>query len=205
MVGYKEIDLAIKWKERYPILNENTTTTAFEPHYTFHPAWAARILKQINPTKHVDISSSLSFVTLVSAFVPVEFYDYRPAELKLSGLQCRKANLTDLPFPSESISSISCMHVIEHIGLGRYGDPLDPIGDCKAIKELQRVVAPGGNLLMVVPVGRARVQFNAHRIYDAGLLMNHFTNWSLAQGYFILDLGNEFTVFQPSLTGIIEG
>jgi hypothetical protein len=58
------------------------------------------------------------------------------------------------------------MHVIEHIGLGRYGEALDPDGDLKAIRELVRVLAAGGNLLVVVPVGRPRIQFNAHRIYD---------------------------------------
>ncbi len=56
----------------------------------------------------------------------------------------------------ESIDRIdSCMHTIEHIGLGRYGDPLDAVGDQTALSELQRVVAPGGSLLIVVPVATA--------------------------------------------------
>jgi hypothetical protein len=65
------------------------------------------------------------------------------------------------------------MHVIEHIGLGRYRDPLDPMGDRKAAGELQRVLKKGGNLLVVVPVGRPRVQFNAHRVYD----YQEFRDW----------------------------
>jgi hypothetical protein len=36
------------------------------------------------------------------------------------------------------------MHVVEHIGLGRYGEPMDEQGDLKAIEELKRVLAPGG-------------------------------------------------------------
>jgi SAM-dependent methyltransferase len=57
------------------------------------------------------------------------------------------------------------MHVIEHVGLGRYGDTLDANGDLKALAELRRVLAPGGSLLVVVPIGKPRVCFNAHRVY----------------------------------------
>lgn len=179
----------MKWQERYPILNERTSTTYFEPHYTFHPAWAARILKIIDPKQHIDISSSLQFITLVSAFIPIEFYDYRPVDIDLSGLHCGKSDLTNLPFEAGSIESLSCMHVVEHIGLGRYGDKLDPDGDLKAIKELKRVLAPGGNLLFVVPVGQARVQFNAHRIYDPVDLLEKFKGWELMDFSLVDDQG----------------
>ena len=156
----------IEWEERYPCLQDKTTETPFDRHYLYHPAWAARVLARTKPELHVDFSSSLTFCTMVSAFVPVKFYDFRPAPIVLDNLQCGQADLTSLPFENESFASISCMHVIEHIGLGRYGDPLDPEGDLKALKELIRVLKPGGDLLVAVPVGRTRVQFNAHRIYD---------------------------------------
>jgi hypothetical protein len=58
------------------------------------------------------------------------------------------------------------MHVVEHVGLGSYGDSLDPNGDLKAMSELKRVLSINGNLLFVVPVGKPRVMFNAHRIYS---------------------------------------
>ncbi len=102
---------------------------------------------------------------MLSAFLPVEFYDYRPAELELDNLTSGRDDLTALSFAAQSISSLSCMHTVEHVGLGRYGDPLDWDGDVKAMHELQRVLAPGGSLLLVVPVGRPRTVFNAHRIY----------------------------------------
>ena len=47
-----------------------------------------------------------------------------------------------------------------------YLSPIDPEGDLKAVKELSRVVTKGGSLLFVVPVGKPRIQFNAHRIYS---------------------------------------
>jgi hypothetical protein len=73
------------------------------------------------------------------------------------------------------------MHVIEHIGLSRYGDPLDPNGDIKAVNELKRVVSIGGNLLLVVPVGSPRVMFNAHRIYSFAQICDLFEGFSLKQ------------------------
>jgi len=156
----------LQWDDRYPCLQDNSTETPFDRHYLYHPAWAARVLARTLPRHHVDISSSLSFCTIVSAFIPVSFYDYRPAPIVLDNLYCGQADLTSLPFEDASIESLSCMHVIEHIGLGRYGDPLDACGDLKALAELERVLKPGGDLLIAVPVGTARVQFNAHRIYD---------------------------------------
>jgi SAM-dependent methyltransferase len=143
------------------------------------PGASIVIVAQTRPAQHVDISSTLHFCSIVSAFVNVRFYDYRPADLQLSGLTSQHADLTALPFPSASIASLSCLHVVEHIGLGRYGDPLDPNGDVKAIDELQRVLAPGGTLLFVVPVGKPRIQFNAHRIYSYDQLRSLFAGLKL--------------------------
>ena len=159
-------NLPVLWRDRYPILNEATPKTLHREHYLYFPAWAARKLQEIGPAKHVDISSYFQFSTIISAFIPTEFYDYRPASIMLSSLHLGRCDLTQLHFPSDSILSLSCMHVVEHIGLGRYGDALDLFGDVKAISELIRVLAPGGTLLFVVPMGKPKVRFNAHRIYS---------------------------------------
>ena len=74
------------------------------------------------------------------------------------------ADLANLPFEINSVQSLSCMHTVEHVGLGRYGDPIDPDGDLKAIKEIKRVLAVNGNLLFVVPIGKPKIVYNAHRI-----------------------------------------
>ena len=177
----------VRWEDRLPCLYDRTAETAFDRHYIYHPAWAARILSETKPEVHTDISSTLAFCTLVSAFVPVRFYDYRPADLKLSHLVSEHADLTALPFESGSILSLSCMHTIEHIGLGRYGDPLDANGDLKAIEELKRVLAPGGTLLFVVPVGKPRVLFNGHRIYSFEQIENYFSGLPLEEFALIPD------------------
>ena len=168
-------------------LNDSTENTEFDAHYIYHPAWAARIVKMIDPEKHIDISSTLNFCAILSAFIKTEFYDYRPAILNLDNLTSGHADLTDLKFQSNSIESLSCMHTIEHIGLGRYGDPLDPEGDVKAINELKRVVKLGGSILFVTPVGRPRIMFNAHRIYDPNMITKFFDGFKLREFSLVKD------------------
>ena len=177
----------MQWKDRYPCLKDRTSTTGFDRHYVYHTAWAARILAYNKPAMHIDISSSLFFNTLVSAFLPVTFYDYRPANVGLSNLLTRAADLCALPFAHQSIQSLSCMHVVEHVGLGRYGDALDPEGDLKAISELKRVLSPQGTLLFVVPIGKPKIMFNAHRIYSHVQIMDHFRELHLQEFALIPD------------------
>ncbi len=176
-----------EWMDIFPFFTDNTKETEFDAHYIYHPAWAARIVRDIAPLKHIDISSTLHFCSILSAFIPVEFYDYRPANLKLTNLHSGKADLTNLHFASNSIQSLSCMHTIEHIGLGRYGEPLDPDADVTSINELKRVVAVNGSLLFVTPVGKPKIQFNAHRIYPPELITNLFKGFTLKKFSLVLD------------------
>jgi len=171
----------LRWRDRYPCLKENITQQDIEPHYTYHPAWAARIVAQVRPAVHVDISSSLSFCTILSAFVPVKFYDYRPTKLNLDNMTSEAADLLQLPFESGSVTSLSCMHVVEHVGLGRYGDNPDPEGDLKAISELKRVLSPGGSLIFVVPIGKPKILFNAHRIYSFDQIEEYFSDMKMKE------------------------
>lgn len=165
----------------FPCLIDRTATTSFEPHYIYHPAWAARVIAERKPSVHVDIASTLHFCSMVSAFVPVKFYDYRPAELMLKGLSSERADLTALHFDTDSVESLSCLHTVEHVGLGRYGDPIDPQGDVKAAKELARVLKPGGSFLFVTPVGKPKIAFNAHRIYSYDQVLALFPGLKLRE------------------------
>lgn len=189
----------LDWNERYLFLNDATKETSFDKHYLYHTAWAARILAQTKPEKHVDVSSSLYFAFIASAFVPIDFYDYRPPKLILSNLSCGFADLTKLHFKDKSIQSLSCMHVVEHIGLGRFGDPIDPVADITSMRELSRVLKDDGDLLFVVPIGRTpKVIFNAHRIYDKDYVIKTFSEFSLNLV--------EFTLIQNTTedTGLIK-
>jgi SAM-dependent methyltransferase len=187
----------LSWKDRTPCLLEKTDTSPFDKHYVYHTAWAARKLAQTAPKKHVDISSHIYFNALVSAFIPIDFYDYRPAEIYISGLKSKQADLCDLPFKTNSIQSLSCMHVVEHIGLGRYGDPIDYDGDLKAISELKRVLRRKGNLFFVTPIrGTPRIQFNGQRQYSYELIKDLFSDLKLVEFSLIPDV-NRGDKYEP--------
>lgn len=179
---------SVKNKDKHPCLNDNGKATSFDKHYVYHTAWAARKLKDISPKQHTDISSFTYFSTLVSAFIPTKFYEYNPAEIDLDNLTHEHADITNLPFEDNSIESLSSMHVVEHIGLGRYGDLLDVDGDLKAISELKRVLAVDGYLLFVVPIGGiAKIEFNAHRIYNFEQVISYFQGFDLIEFSLIPD------------------
>ena len=177
-----ESRFTLRLRDFHPQVKDKTITTGFDRHYVYHTSWAARIVAETKPVKHIDISSSLYFSGIVSAFVPVEFYDYRPANLLLSNLESKEGNLLSLSFETGSVASLSCMHTVEHVGLGRYGDSIDPDGDKKACAELSRVLAPGGSLIFVTPVGReSMIEFNAHRIYSYEAVLGLFPNLELKE------------------------
>lgn len=175
------------WRLLRPVSGEATSQTGFDTHYVYHTGWAARVLARLKPDTHVDIGSSLYFVSIASAFVPIQHFDYRPPALTIAGARIGAADLLNLPFADGSIASLSCMHVIEHVGLGRYGDTLDPSGDARAAAELMRVLAPGGHLLIVTPVGRPAIHFNAHRIYGFEALRGLFAGLDLEEFALITD------------------
>ena len=188
------------WKERWVCLKDRVMNTEYDSHYIYHTAWASRIVKSLQPKEHIDISSTLFFSTTISAFVPVRFYDIRPPIIELDNLKTGKVDLTSLPFEDESFHSLTCMHVVEHIGLGRYGDKIDPEGDLLAISELKRVLAVGGSLLLVVPIGSIpKLQFNAHRIYSHFQILDYFSELNLIEFALIPDNKKDGDiVYKPS-------
>jgi len=157
----EEISLA----EAYPQIHDRLPRSSFDAHYFHQDTWAARRVAELGPDRHVDVGSRVDYVGFLTSITEVTFVDIRPLEVDVEGLTSVAGSVLDMPFEDRSLTSLSCLHVAEHVGLGRYGDPLDPEGTLKAAAELQRVLAPGGQLLFSVPVGRPRTCFNAHRIH----------------------------------------
>jgi hypothetical protein len=134
------------------------------------------------PARHVDVGSEVQFVAMLSTRVPVTFVDIRPLQAGgLPNLKSVEGSLLKLPFESGSVESLSCLHVAEHVGLGRYGDPLNPAGTRLACGELARVLAPKGNLFFSLPVGRPRVCFNAHRVHEPRQIIAYFPDLKLIE------------------------
>lgn len=182
-------DVNLSWVDTYPCLSDWVQSTPFDPHYFFQGAWLARKLAACTPTIHVDIGSSALMVSVTSAQCPTVFLDYRPLSVRLSGLASVAGDIRNLPFADSTITSLSCLHVIEHIGLGRYGDQLDPNGSSRAAGELQRILASRGKLYLSMPVGRERVCFNAHRVFSPSTVLEWFPTLQLTSFSLVGDDG----------------
>lgn len=180
---------AMRWQDSYPCLTDWTPATPFDPHYFYQASWAARKLAESKPTWHVDIGSSVIMIGVTSAITPTVFVDYRPFRAQITGLTTMGGDLLALPFANNSVHSLSCLHVIEHVGLGRYGDPIDPQGSIKAAHELVRILAPGGRLIFSTPVGRERIQFNAHRVFAPETVLKMFDGLGLGDYAMVDDQG----------------
>jgi SAM-dependent methyltransferase len=137
-------------------------------HYFFQDLWASRKIFERRPERHIDIGSRIDgFVTHLLTFMPVTVIDVRSLTSSVAGLDFVRADAMNLDgFSDRSVDSVSSLHAVEHFGLGRYGDRVDPDGWRKALLALQRVLRPGGRLYLSVPVGRERLCFNAHRVFS---------------------------------------
>ncbi|MHA1380667.1 MAG: DUF268 domain-containing protein [Candidatus Helarchaeota archaeon] len=179
----------IKLIDIYPCIHDKTTTSIFDPHYFYQNIWAFRKIHKSKCKHHVDIGSRIDFVSLLTVITKVTFIDIRPLLVNIDDFESKRGNIINLPFKSNSIYSLSCLHVAEHVGLGRYGDPLDPEGTKKAIDELSRVLAPDGNLYFSLPIGKPKLCFNAHRIHSTRQILNFFSNLELIELSGVTDSG----------------
>ncbi len=166
--------------------------------YFWQDLHVARLIHLANPTRHVDIGSRIDgFVAHVASFRDIEVFDIRPVTSMIPGVSFRQA---DLMHPSESLieycDSLSCLHALEHFGLGRYGDPIDPHGYASGLGNMARILQSGGLFYLSVPIGQERVEFNAHRIFDPNSLVRLATESGL--------LLREFAWIGPSRAVILS-
>jgi len=179
----------------YPRWEDYTEITTVGADYFYQETWAMGKILEAHPSYHVDIGSRAIFVGLLSKAVHTTMVDIRPLPVQLDSLNFKKGSILILPFDDNSLESVSSLCVIEHIGLGRYGDELDYFGSEKAIAELKRVIKPGGNLYISVPVEKeSRVYFNAHRVFSLEYLETLITGFKLMERKFVYgdELKNEY-------------
>jgi hypothetical protein len=180
----------IKIAYTYPCIHDKTQTSGFDVHYFYQDIWAFKKIYESKVDHHVDVGSRVDFVGFLTVITQVTFIDIRPLMANLENLCSRKGDILSMPFENNSILSLSCLHVAEHIGLGRYGDPLDPLGTKKACKELTRILAIGGNLYFSLPVGKPKLCFNAHRIHSPQQIIEYFSDLELVELSGVDDEGN---------------
>jgi SAM-dependent methyltransferase len=163
----------------YPCLGDDLSTTPIDPYYFYQDTWAARKIFECRPKTLVDIGSTVLYAGIVSQFVPTKFVDIRPPNLNMPGFEVVHGSVLSLPFPDNSQEFVTSLCVVEHIGLGRYGDPIMPDGTRKACAELNRILSPGGSLILSVPVGPPCIAFNAHRIFSKDQFLSYFHNYQV--------------------------
>lgn len=173
----------------YPCLADRTQTTPIDPQYFYQAVWATGKIRAAAARLHVDVGSEVNFVGMLSTMLPVEFVDIRPLPVEVENLTCRKGSIVSLPYADASAASVSCMHVLEHIGLGRYGDAIDPEGTHKGCRELARILAPGGSLYVSIPIGTPRVKFNGLRVFSVEEILAYFRGLDLADMAFVDNFG----------------
>jgi len=128
------------------------------------------------PERHVDIGSRVDgFVAHVASFRKIEVFDVRPITTKVPGVVFRQADLMSFDstqaFLGDYCDSLSCLHAIEHFGLGRYGDPVDTRGYERGLANMAQLLRPGGTFYLSTPIGQERVAFNANWVFDPRTIM----------------------------------
>lgn len=155
--------------------------------YFHQDLWAAKKIYRTRPGRHVDIGSRIDgFIAHLLVFMPVEYVDIRPLPAPVENLTFVQSDAVTLDrFEDGSLPSVSSLNVAEHFGLGRYSDPIDANGCFRFMSALARVLAPGGRLYFSVPLGKERVEFNAHRIFALETVLSHFPALKLVSFSFI--------------------
>lgn len=143
-------------------------------HYFYQDLLVARRVFERRPERHVDVGSRVDgFVAHVAAFREIEVFDIRPLTLAIPSIVFRQMDLMNAPEQFKACcDSLSCLHAIEHFGLGRYGDPVDLNGHVKGFRSLASILKPGGLLYFSVPIGPERIDFNANRVFSIQTVLN---------------------------------
>ena len=164
-------------------------------HYFHMDLLVSQLVFKNQPLKHVDVGSRVDgFVAHVAAFRPIEIFDIRPIESKVENIKFIQA---DFMVPDSKLAnyadSISCLHAIEHFGLGRYNDPIDVNGHKKGLENMYHVLQKGGKFYFATPMGPLRVEFNGHRVFSLRYLLDLFKEkYAIDSFSYVNDKGDLF-------------
>lgn len=178
----------------YPCLSDRFSDSgSAKGHYFHQDLLIARRIYTNRPSVHVDVGSRIDgFVAHVASFRPINVIDIRPLSNNIPNIKFIQANLIE-PVAEDLVGycdSLSCLHAIEHFGLGRYGDPVNYDGYLSGLCNLNRILKKGGKLYFSVPIGPQRIEFNAHRIFAVAYLIEYFNGtYCIDQFSFVDDHG----------------
>ena len=162
-----------------PILDERFSGAGtLKGHYFHQDLLVAKRIYKNNPVKHVDIGSRIDgFVAHLAVFRELEVFDVRVAMGTVENIIFKQADFMELDDKMiDYCDSISSLHAIEHFGLGRYGDIIDYFGHIKALNNIAKILKKGGKFYFSAPIGKQRIEFNAHRVFSVSYLIKLLTD-----------------------------
>lgn len=175
----KSFDLKVS-----PYLSDsNSNSGESRGHYFWQDLISARWIYQDNPTSHLDIGSRVDgFIAHLLCFREVSVLDLRAQPSKIGGLNFINGNAqSPLSNLMNSFESVSSLHSIEHFGLGRYGDPIDPMGHAKGLVNISNCVKAQGFLYFSFPIGKPTVYFNEQRVLNPLWAIDLLPNFELVE------------------------
>lgn len=104
-------------------------------------------------------------IALASCGYRVIGIDFLPYPYRHPNLRAVRGDAMRCPFAAGSFGAVLAISAIEHIGLGHYGDPTAGPGDREVVREIARILRPGGRAIITVPFGRALTD-DFMRVYD---------------------------------------
>jgi len=145
-----------------------------QTEYFWQDLLVAQMIFRASPQKHVDVGSRVEgFISSVASFREIEVLDIRSMSSNIPNVTFKQADMMDENgIQGEICDSLSCLHALEHFGLGRYGDPIDQGGAERGFRNMARLLKPEGTFYLSVPIGRPCVEFNANRIFDPHAIMD---------------------------------
>lgn len=170
----KSSELSFPFGKPYPIVDQKCSQSGEAwGHYFHQDLLVARRVFLNNPEIHVDIGSRLAgFVAHVASFREIEVFDIRDLPRRIPNVRFHRIDLMNLDKAYyEYCDSISSLHTIEHFGLGRYGDPINFDGHINGLNNIYKMLKGRGKFYFSVPIGPQRVEYNAHRVFALGYIM----------------------------------
>ena len=186
--GYEALNkrkqFEIKDEYLYPVIEDKYAAAGTIGNYFWQDLWAAKLILDSKEKEHFDIGSRLDgFIAhLLAAKLDVTMIDVREFPGEVEGLHTIVDDATTLhQVEDDSIMSLSALCSLEHFGLGRYGDPIDPEACFKCFENIQKKMKKGGHLYISVPIGKEKVHFNAHRCFCPQTIVDAFEQMKLLE------------------------
>lgn len=200
--------LARQSKGEFPVKSFNPSLAdrfekagTISQHYFYQDLIVANRIFLNNPSLHVDVGSRIDgFVAHLASFRKVEVFDIRDLTKPVPNVKFVKADLMNSNFEfTDYCDSVSCLHAIEHFGLGRYGDPLDYYGHIKGLDNIYKLLKKNGTFYFSSPIGPQRIEFDAHRVFSVKYLLDIFKDrYELKSFSYIDDKENYYLNHQLS-------